>query len=96
MTASKQKKSPDFFEEHVLDPMSTASRNQSPRKPVPKKKVGYYLSLAVLERFNRRFHQMKMDGVPIENKSAFVEVALSYALDDLEKGAESQIGAFFK
>ncbi len=96
MTAFKQSKSPDFFEDHVLDPMATASGNRGVRKPIPKKKVGFYLSEALLERFNRRFHQMKLDRMPIENKSAFVEMALSYALDDLEKGKESQLGAFLK
>lgn len=96
MTASKQNKSPDFFEEHVLDPMATASGNHIVRKPVPKKKAGFYLSEALIERFNRRFHQMKLDGVPIGNKSAFVEIALSYALDDLEKGKESRLRAFME
>ncbi len=96
MTAFKQSKSPDFFEEHVLDPMATASGNHGTRKPVPKKKAGFYLSEALLERFNRRFHQMKLDGVPIENKSALVEIALSYALDDLEKGEGSRLGAFLE
>ena len=96
MTAFKQSKTPDFFEEHVLDPMSTASGNHGVRKAVSKKKVGFYLSEVLLERFNRRFHQMKLDGVPIENKSAFVEIALSYVLDDLEKGEKSRLGNFLQ
>jgi len=94
MTASKQKKNPDFFEEHVLDPMATASGNPAASKSVPKKKAGFYLSEALLERFNRRFHQMKLDGISIENKSALVEIALSYTLDDLEKGKKSLLKAF--
>jgi hypothetical protein len=76
--------------------MATASGNHVANKPAPKKKAGFYLSEALIDRFNRRFHQMKLDGVPIENKSAFVEIALSYALDDLEKGEKSRLGAFFR
>ncbi len=96
MTASEQKKSPDFFEEHTLDPLSTATGNRSARTSAPKKKAGFYLSEALLERFNRRFHQMKLDGVAVENKSALVEIALIYALDDLDKGESSVLGAALK
>ncbi len=96
MTASEQSKPPDFFEEHVLDPMATATGAAPLARPVPKKKAGFYLTTALIERFNRRFHQMKMEGVPIENKSALLEMALSFALDDLEKGEKSQLGAALK
>jgi hypothetical protein len=60
-------------------------------RQVPKKKAGFYLSLTLLERFNRRYHQMKLDGVPIENKSALLEMALSFALDDLDKGERGRL-----
>lgn len=92
MTASEQNNSPDFFEEHDLDPLATAAgRKTAAKKPAPKKKAGYYLSEPLLERFNRRYHQMKLDGAAIENKSALVEVALTYALDDLDRGQQSKI-----
>jgi hypothetical protein len=92
MTASEQNKSPDFFEEHDLDPMTTATGPKTAaKKPVPKKKAGFYLPEPLLERFNRRYHQLKLDGAAIENKSALVEVALTYALDDLDRGRQSEI-----
>lgn len=96
MTASEQKTSPDFFEDHSLDPLAAATGNQSSRRPLPKKKAGFYLSEQVLQRFNRRFHQMKLDGAAIGNKSALVEIALNFALDDLDQGENSQIGAALK
>ena len=97
MTASEQNKSPDFFEDHDLDPLTTATGGLgSKRSQVSKKKAGFYLSEDLLERFNRRFHQMKLDGVAIENKSALVEIALAYALDDLDKGKESKLNAVLK
>ena len=92
MTASEQNKSPDFFEDHDLDPLTTASGGKGTRPSVPKKKAGFYLSEELIQRFNRRFHQMKLDGVTIDNKSALVEIALAFALDDLDKGAKSKIG----
>lgn len=92
MTVSEQNKSPDFFEEHDLDPMSAATgRKAAAKKPIPKRKAGFYLSEPLLERFNRCYHQMKLDGVAIENKSALVEVALAYALNDLDRGQQSEI-----
>lgn len=97
MTPTEQKPSPDFFEEHALDPLTTATGTPSARgKTVAKRKAGFYLSESVLARFNHRFHQMKLDGVPIENKSALLEVALSFALDDLDKGKQSTIGSALK
>ena len=96
MTASEQHKSPDFFEDHDLDPLAAATGTGGPRQSVPKKKAGFYLSERLLERFNRRFHQMKLDGVTIENKSALVEIALTFALDDLDRGEKSEIGAGLK
>lgn len=97
MTASDQKKSPDFFEEHDLDPLAAATGGKGhPPSSIRKKKAGFYLSEPLLERFNRRFHQMKLDGVTIENKSALVEIALRFALDDLDRGEESRISAALK
>lgn len=87
MTASETNPLPDFFEEHSLDPVSTAARapGRGTPAPVPKKKAGFYLSEALLTRFDRQFHQLKIDGVPVENKSALVELALEYALADLAR-----------
>lgn len=92
MTASERNKSPDFFEDHNLDPLTTATGRSKPSvTPVSKKKAGFYLSEALLERFNRRYHQLKLDGVAIENKSALLELALTFALDDLDKGSHSKL-----
>jgi hypothetical protein len=91
MTTSEQNTSPDFFEDPVLDPMSTATRYGSTAKTIPKKKAGFYLSESLLDRFNRRFHQLKLEGAAIENKSALLEMALSFALDDIEKGDKSRL-----
>jgi hypothetical protein len=93
MTASDQKKSPDFFEEHELDPLTTATGKHKQGPPATKKKAGFYLTEALLDRFNHRFHQMKLDGMAVENKSALVEIALAYALDDLDKGESSVLVA---
>jgi hypothetical protein len=91
MTASGTNPPPDFFEEHSLDPVTTATRTAAKGNsaPVPKKKAGFYLSEALLTRFDRQFHQLKIDGVPVENKSALLELALEYALADLARADES-------
>jgi hypothetical protein len=91
MTASERNKPPDFFEDGELDAVSTALRSPVAGKPVPKKKAGFYLSETLLERFNRHFHQMKLAGIAIENKSALLETALLFALEDLEAGDGSLI-----
>lgn len=91
MTESAHSNSPDFFEDHGTDPVAAATGTGKSARQVPKKKAGFYLSLTLLERFNRMYHQMKLDGVPIENKSALLEMALSFALDDLEKGEHGRL-----
>jgi hypothetical protein len=97
MTTSEQNKYPDFFEDHNLDPLATATGSRSSRiAPKAKKKAGFYLSEELLNRFNRCFHQMKLEGAAIENKSALLENALSFALDDLEKGRQSKLRATFE
>ena len=94
MTASEQSKSPDFFEDHGLDPLAAATGSRrTPAAHKPKKKAGFYLSEDLLERFNRCFHQMKLEGAAIENKSALLEIVLSFGLDDLDQGAESRLKA---
>jgi hypothetical protein len=91
MTASDKKMAPDFFDEHVLDPVAAATGGAIPRQSPPKRKAGFYFSETLLNRFNRMFHQLKLDGVPIDSKSALAEMALSYALDDMDRGADSQL-----
>ena len=56
-----------------------------------KKKAGFYLSADVLDRFTRKFHELKLAGVAVENKSTLLELALSFALDDLDKGTRSKV-----
>jgi hypothetical protein len=92
MTPSDRNKSPDFFENHSLDPVRVATGGGPEEEaPVPKKKAGFYLSEALLDRFNRQFYQLKLAGVAVVNKSALVELALTFALDDIEKGQQSKI-----
>ena len=96
MTASDNKTPPDFFDEKRMDPVSVATGRPTSKlaalKPaVPKKKAGFYFSEALLDRFTRKFHQLKLDGVPIDNKSVLAEMALHFALDDLDLGEASQL-----
>jgi hypothetical protein len=58
---------------------------------VNKKKAGFYISVDLLERFSRKFYELKLAGVAIDNKSALLELALSFALDDLDKGPKSRV-----
>ena len=96
MTASDNKTIPDFFSENRLDPVSVAtgrpaSKLSIPKPVVPKRKAGFYFSETLLERFARKFHQLKLDGVPIPNKSALAEMALHFALDDMDRDDASQL-----
>jgi hypothetical protein len=54
-------------------------------------KAGFYLSDGLLGRFNTRFYELKFAGAPVENKSALLEEALAFALEDLDRGADSRI-----
>ena len=56
-----------------------------------KKKAGFYLSVDLLNRFTHKFHELKLAGVAIDNKSTLLEAALGYALDDMDKGEQSQV-----
>lgn len=56
-----------------------------------KKKAGFYVSVDLLDRFTRKFYELKLAGAAVENKSALLELALSFALDDMDRGAESRI-----
>ena len=105
MAASKNK-TPDFFEDEPFDPVDVATgpggpaRSEKPSAlhagrvldPGPvKKKVGFYVSVDLLERFTRKFYELKLAGAAIENKSALLELALTFALDDLDTGTKSQV-----
>ena len=97
--AKRTKKSPDFFEDSPFDPVSAAtgttpkarSGSASNDLKPQKRKVGFYLSATVLERFNRSFYELKLQGQSIENKSALLEAVLDFALDDIDRGGESCI-----
>lgn len=86
----KKPATPDFFEENPFDAVQTAVGKSISKREVPvKRKVGFYLPQELVDRFDRKYHQLKLDGVAIENKSALLEAALVFALDDLDKGPAS-------
>lgn len=95
--AEKSKQDMDFFEEVSFDPVTSATgpeRKKGKKRNTAgqdKKKAGFYLSTALLERFNRKFYQLKLNGVSIENKSALVEAALNFALDDMDREQDSRV-----
>ena len=101
--ANKRTKSPDFFEENTIDPMAAATGSMRPGRSHPndpaaggaKQKAGFYLSRRVLERFNRKFYELKMRGSPVGNKSTLLEAAIDYALDDIDQETGSKILARF-
>lgn len=102
--ATSRKKTPDFFDEDGLDPVETATgypqnspdgRAGAASGPTGamavKKKAGFYLSVDILHRFNHKFHELKLAGVAIDNKSTLLEAALGFALDDMDKGQGSRV-----
>ena len=62
-----------------------------PVDSISKKKAGFYLSVDILQRFTRKFHELKLAGIAIDNKSTLLELALSFALDDMDKGKSSRV-----
>lgn len=82
---------PDFFESNPVDPVRSATGSSPPRSPKPKKKVGFYLTRDLINRFDRKFHELKLAGTDIGNKSTLLEAALAFALDDLDRGEHSQV-----
>lgn len=62
-----------------------------PINTASKKKAGFYLSVDILNRFTLKFHELKLAGVAVDNKSTLLELALCYALDDLDKGKQSRV-----
>lgn len=91
MAASDRDDATDSFEENGLDPVSAAPRDPAATKPHLKKKAGFYLSEELLDRFNRHFHQMKLAGLPIENKSALLEIIMQFGIEDLDKTNHSRL-----
>ncbi|MFH1984881.1 MAG: hypothetical protein ABIL58_23825 [Pseudomonadota bacterium] len=97
MTNQQPSDAPDFFESSPIDPVITASGGTArsgpgrPPSPVPKKKAGFYLSKDILDRFDRTFYTLKLAGHTIENKSALLEAALVFALDDVDRKDASEI-----
>ena len=103
--ATGRKKLPDFFSDHGIDPVDAVTgkrksqardKNISSAKDVKtgmsaKKKAGFYLSMEIIERFNRMFYELKLAGVAVDNKSTLLELALAFALDDMDKGPKSQV-----
>jgi hypothetical protein len=88
---------PDLFDDHLPDPVQAATGRRPPDRKAPgaapeaKRKAGFYLSDELLGRFNTRFYELKLAGAAVGNKSALLEAALGYALDDLDRGADSRI-----
>ena len=97
--ADTTNKPPEFYEEQTLDPVAAATGPQIKSPPQAdtkvqfheKRKAGFYLSNRLLDRFNRKFYELKLNGVGVDNKSALLETALSFALDDLDRGDDSQV-----
>jgi len=103
--ATGRNRLPDFFSEDGIDPVESATGKRQPLTKdndmssgkdaktgmSAKKKAGFYLSKEILERFTFKFHELKLAGIPIDNKSTLLELALSFALDDLDKGAKSRV-----
>lgn len=89
--ANDPKTPPDFFEPSPLDPIQLATGGHAPGTTIPKKKAGFYLSLDVLTRFERKFYELKLAGAPVGNKSSLLEAALNFALDDLDRNPQSRV-----
>jgi hypothetical protein len=70
---------------------SPATKAVATTDPIPKRKAGFYLSEEILERFTLKFHELKLAGVAIDNKSTLLELALTFALDDMDRGNQSQM-----
>jgi hypothetical protein len=90
--ATRRQHIPDLFEDHTPDPVEAATGRRKPiAGPEPKRKAGFYLSDELLGRFNTRYYELKLAGAAVVNKSALLEAALAYALEDLERGVNSTI-----
>ena len=101
---TRRNQTPDLFAEHLPDPVDAAIGGRRPPErrrpqgrraagaaPDAKRKAGFYLPDELLGRFNTRFYELKLAGAPVGNKSALLEAALAFALEDLDRGADSRI-----
>jgi hypothetical protein len=98
---TRRNPTPDLFADHLPDPVDAAiggGQHRTYRKlpgrreaagAEAKRKAGFYLSEETLERFNMKFYQLKLAGTAVDNKSALLEAALNFALDDLDRGPDS-------
>jgi hypothetical protein len=104
---TRRNPTPDLFAEHLPDPVDAAiggrgapgrppGRRAAGAAPEAKRKAGFYLSDELLGRFNTRFYELKLAGAPVDNKSALLEAALAFALEDLDRGADSRILRSFR
>ncbi len=96
--ATRRKNMPDLFADTSLDPVESATGyqktplpSQRAVNPAVKKKAGFYISVDLLQRFTLKYHELKLAGVAVDNKSTLLELALSFALDDMDKGNNSQV-----
>ena len=94
--ATHRKNTPNFFENHTIDPVEAATGHGEESQRLssvsaPKKKAGFYISTSILERFSHKFYELKLAGVGIDNKSTLLELALIFALDDMDRGTDSRI-----
>lgn len=81
---------PELFEESPFDPVAAATGTDA-APAADKRKAGFYLPVALIERFDRKFYELKLAGAPVANKSALIEAALRFALDDMDHGADSRL-----
>jgi len=90
--ATKRHHLPDLFDDRGPDPVEAATGRRGPRAAAePKRKAGFYLPDELLGRFNTPYYELKLAGASVGNKSALLEAALRFALEDLERGANSAI-----
>ena len=82
---------PSAPEGKPVDSSGAAGKAGPAGETAVKKKAGFYLSVNLLNRFNFKFHELKLAGVAIDNKSTLLEAALGFALDDIDKGKGSQV-----
>lgn len=87
--SKKDNPAADFFHETGFDPLIAAVRGET--KETDKKKAGFYLSHGLLERFDKTFYTLKIEGQGVDNKSAFVEKLIDYALDVLDRDGLEKI-----
>ncbi|HDI60931.1 MAG TPA: hypothetical protein ENF48_11365 [Desulfobacteraceae bacterium] len=90
MTSRNPKKGLELFEDVVLDPMAVATGSDD-TPPADKRKAGFYLPVDLLERFDRKFYELKLSGANVANKSAFLEAVLRFALEDMDRGSRSRL-----